>query len=364
MKIKSQHTKGTLSKRIKSKINGHRLSSPGRSTKLTAMSKTTAKKTVLSGIQPSGKPHLGNYLGAMKNHIAMQDSYNCRIFIADLHALTTVRDAKKMHDSIMEVAIDYLALGLDPDKAVFFRQSDVPEHSELAWIFSCITPFGLLERAHAYKDAVAKGVKESSAGLFIYPVLMAADILLYQPDLVPVGKDQKQHIEIARDIAVKFNGTFKETFKIPEPYIPDETAYIIGTDGEHKMSKSYGNVIEFFADEKDLKKQVMGIKTDSTPVEAPKDPDTSAIFKLYSHFASEKEIKDLRQKYVDGGFGYGDAKKALLEKILDYFGPFRKKRFELQENMSYVDDVLKEGAKKARKLAMETMEKVRKNIGL
>lgn len=326
--------------------------------------KSTNKKVVLSGIQPSGKPHLGNYLGAIKNHIAMQDTYDCRIFIADLHALTTVRDATKLQEMSREVAIDYLALGLNPDKAVFFRQSDVPEHSELAWIFSCITPFGLLERAHAYKDAVAKGMKEQTAGLFTYPILMAADILLYQPDLVPVGKDQKQHIEIARDIAVKFNNTFKETFKLPEPYIPEETAYIVGTDGEHKMSKSYGNVIEFFADEKDLKKQVMGIKTDSTPVEDPKDPDTSAIFKLYSYFAQEDETKELRKKLEAGGFGYGDAKKVLLEKLLDYFAPFRKKRIELLENLSYVDDVLMEGAKRAQGLARETMDMVRKNIGL
>jgi tryptophanyl-tRNA synthetase len=329
-----------------------------------ATAKSSGKKIVLSGIQPSGKPHLGNYLGAIKNHIAMQDTYDCRIFIADLHALTTVRDASKLHQMSREVAIDYLALGLDPDKAVFFRQSDVPEHSELAWIFSCITPFGLLERAHAYKDAVAKGMKEPTAGLFTYPILMAADILLYQPDLVPVGKDQKQHIEIARDIAIKFNSTFKETFKLPEPYIPEETAYIVGTDGEHKMSKSYGNVIEFFADEKDLKKQVMGIKTDSTPVEDPKDPDTSAIFKLYSYFAQEEEINELRTKFEAGGFGYGDAKKVLLEKLLDYFAPFRKKRIELLENLSYVDDVLMEGAKRAQGLARGTMDKVRKNIGL
>jgi len=321
-------------------------------------------KRILSGVQPSGNPHLGNYLGAIRNHIEMQSGYESFIFIADLHALTTVRDPKKLHQLSIEVAIDYLALGLDPDKAVFFRQSDLPEHSELAWILSCVTPFGLLERAHAYKDAIAKNMKEATTGLFTYPVLMAADILMYRPDLVPVGKDQKQHVEIARDIAQKFNLAFGETFKLPEPYIPAETAYIIGTDGEHKMSKTYGNVIEFFADEPVLKKQVMGMKTDSTPVEAPKDPDKSAIYKLFSFLASPGEAKELADNYRQGGFGYGDAKKMLLQKILDYFAPYRKKRIELAKDLSYVDDVLKSGAKKARAQARKTMDIVRAKTGL
>jgi len=321
------------------------------------------KKRILSGVQPSGNPHLGNYLGAMKNHIAMQNEYDSFIFIADLHALTTVRDPKKLHELSIELAMDYLALGLDPKKTVFFRQSDVADHSELGWILSCITPMGLLERAHAYKDAVAKGVKDSTAGLFIYPVLMAADILMYQPDLVPVGKDQKQHIEIARDIAIKFNETFGQTFKLPEPYIPEEAATIIGTDGEHKMSKSYGNVIEFFADEATLKKQIMGIKTDSTPVEEPKSTD-SAIYKLYSHFASKKEQEELAHKFKKGGMGYGDAKKILLEKLLDYFGDARKKRIELQKDLSYVNSILKTGAERAQVEATKMMAKVRAKTGL
>lgn len=322
------------------------------------------KKRILSGVQPSGNPHLGNYLGAMKNHIAMQNEYDSFIFIADLHALTTVRDAKKMHDATMELAMDYLALGLDPEKTVFFRQSDIADHSELAWILSCITPMGLLERAHAYKDAVAKRTKDQTAGLFTYPVLMAADILMYRPDLVPVGKDQKQHIEIARDIAIKFNETFGETFKLPEPYIPEEIASIIGTDGEHKMSKSYGNVIEIFADDAALKKQVMGIKTDSTAVEAPKDPEKSAIYKLYSFFANAQEQKDLAAKFKKGGMGYGDAKKILLEKLLDYFGPARKKRIELQKDLSYVKSVLKKGAQRAQTEATKMMATVRAKTGL
>ncbi len=322
------------------------------------------KKRILSGVQPSGNPHLGNYLGAMKNHIAMQKEYDSFIFIADLHALTTVRDAKKLHELSLELSMDYLALGLDPEKTVFFRQSDIADHSELAWILSCITPMGLLERAHAYKDAVAKGTKDQTAGLFTYPVLMAADILMYQPDLVPVGKDQKQHIEIARDIAIKFNDAFGETFKLPEPHIPEEVASIIGTDGEHKMSKSYGNVIEIFADEATLKKQVMGIKTDSTGVEAPKDPNASAIYKLYCHFASPKEQKELAEKFKKGGMGYGDAKKILLTKLLDYFGPARKKRIELQKDLGYLKTVLKKGAERAQTEATKMMAKVRTKTGL
>jgi tryptophanyl-tRNA synthetase len=321
-------------------------------------------KTILSGIQPSGTPHLGNYLGAMKNHIEMQEKYACRIFIADLHALTTVRDAKKLRELTLEVAIDYLALGLDPKKTVFFRQSDVSEHTELAWILSCITSFGLLERAHAYKDAVAKGMKEPTVGLFTYPVLMAADILLYKPDLVPVGKDQKQHIEIARDLAIKFNHTFGEVFSLPEEYIPEEAGTIIGTDGEHKMSKSYGNTIDIFAEESVLKKQIMGIKTDSTPVEAPKDPEKCHVYKLYAYFATQTEKDDLASKYRGGGFGYGEAKKLLLTKILEYFEPYRKKRIELQKNLSYIGEVLEEGAKKARRLAGETMTQVKEKTGL
>ncbi len=321
-------------------------------------------KRILSGIQSSGTPHLGNYLGAMKNHIEMQDSFETIIFIADLHALTTVRDADKMREMTREIAIDYLALGLNPEKTIFFRQSEVPEHSELAWIFSCITPMGLLERAHAYKDAVAKGMKDSTAGLFTYPVLMAADILLYNPDLVPVGKDQKQHVEIARDIAEKFNSTFGETFKLPSPHIPDETGYVIGTDGEHKMSKSYGNVINFFAPEPELKKQVMSVKTDSTPLEEPKDPKSCAVFKLYSHFASKSELTDLANKYRTGGFGYGEAKKILFQKLLDEFGPYRQKRIELMNDLGYVERVLKEGAIKARKETQKVMADVKKLTGL
>ncbi len=327
--------------------------------------KTPIKKRILSGVQPSGIQHLGNYFGAMKNHVAMQDSgFESFIFIADLHSLTTVRDPQKLRELIISLALDYLALGLDPDKTVFFRQSDVPEHTELTWILDCVTPVSILEQAHAYKDAVAKGLKDATAGLFNYPVLMAVDILIYKPDLVPVGKDQKQHVEIARDLAGKFNRVYGDVFKLPEPYISKDVGFIIGTDGENKMSKSYGNVINFFADEKTIKKQVMGIKTDSTPLESPKDSDKDAVFKFYTYFADEEEQNSLTEKYRAGGFGYGDAKKLLLEKILDYFRPFRQKREELKNNLDYIKSVLKSGADRAGEVAAKTTQEVREAVGL
>ena len=322
------------------------------------------KKRALTGVKPSGTPHIGNYLGAMKPIIDLQKDHDTYIFIADLHSLTTVRNADELRQNTRNVALDFLALGLDPDQTTFYRQSDVHEHTELAWIFNCITPFGLMERAHAWKDAVATGKKDPTVGLFTYPVLMAADILLYQADLVPVGKDQKQHVEIARDIAEKFNGLFGDTFKLPQELTPEEVATIIGTDGEHKMSKSYNNTIQIFAEEATLKKQIMGIKTDSTPVEAPKKPDTDAVFKLYSYLATPDEISDLRDKYLSGGFGYGDAKKLLFTKYLEYFGPAREKRFELSKKLGYVEDVLKSGGEKAKKIASHTMEQVRQRTGL
>ena len=319
---------------------------------------------VYSGMQSTGKPHIGNYLGAMKQHIAMQDEHECIYFIANLHSLTTVRDGKLLRDLTYELALDYLALGLNPDKTIFFKQSDVPEHSELTWIFDCITNMGVLERAHAWKDAKQKGLKDPSVGLFNYPILMAADILLYNPDSVPVGKDQKQHIEITRDIAEKFNNLYGETFKIPDPMIKEEVQTIIGTDGEHKMSKSYNNTIEFFAPENELKKQIMGMVTDSKSVDEPKDPENSNIYKLYSHFASDSENKDFAQKFQAEGMGYGDAKKLLFEKILDYFSPYRKKREEMAKNVDYIDEVLQNGAKRAREIATKTLEDVKDKTGL
>lgn len=322
------------------------------------------KKRALTGVKPSGTPHIGNYLGAMKPIIDLQQDHETFIFIADLHSLTTVRDPQELRQNTINVALDFLALGLDPEQTTFYRQSDIHEHTELAWIFNCITPFGLMERAHAWKDALANGKKDPTVGLFTYPVLMAADILIYQADIVPVGKDQKQHVEIARDIAEKFNGTFGETFKLPQELTPEDVATIIGTDGEHKMSKSYNNTLQIFADEATIKKQIMGIKTDSTPVEAPKDPTRDAVFKIYSYLASPTEIEELKDKYLAGGFGYGEAKKLLFAKYMEYFGPAREKRFELAKKLGYLEDVLKSGGEKARKIASHTMEQVRQRTGL
>lgn len=322
---------------------------------------TSPKKRILSGVKPTGKAHIGNYLGAMRNHVNMQDDCENFIFIADLHSLTTVKNKAELQELILDLALDYLALGLDPDKAVFFRQSDISEHAELTWVLNCLTPMPMLELAHAYKDAVAKGIKEINAGLFTYPVLMAVDILIYKPDIVPVGKDQKQHVEIARDLAGKFNRIYGDVFKLPEPFIPEEVAVVIGTDGQ-KMSKSYGNTIEIFATDKALKKQIMGIVTDSTPVEAPKEPDT--IYKLYSYFSSESEKAALLERYRAGGIGYGDAKKLLVEKVIETFKPFREERERLKNDISYVKDILKKGAERARSVASATKAEVWDKTGL
>lgn len=330
------------------------------SSPLTSTSKT---KRILSGVKPTGKAHIGNYLGAMKNHVNMQGDHENFIFIADLHSLTTVKNKAELQELIIDLALDYLALGIDPNKTVFFRQSDVPEHAELTWVLSCLTPMSMLELAHAYKDAVARGSKEINAGIFTYPVLMAVDILIYKPDIVPVGKDQKQHVEIARDLAGKFNRTYGEVFKLPQPYIQEEVAVVIGTDGQ-KMSKSYGNVIEIFATDKALKKQVMGIVTDSTPVESPKDSANDTIFKLYSYFATSEEKTALADKYRAGGMGYGDAKKMLLEKVIETFKPFREERERLKNDLTYVKDILKKGAEKARIVASQTKNEVWDKTGL
>jgi tryptophanyl-tRNA synthetase len=267
---------------------------------------------ILSGVQPSGKLHLGNYFGAIRQHIALQSEGECFFFIADLHALTTIQDAKELRENSRAVALDYLALGLDPEKTVFFRQSDVPEVTELAWVLSTVTGMGLLERAHSYKDKLARGLAPS-VGLFTYPVLMAADILIYKSNLVPVGQDQIQHIEMTRDMAGYFNQAYRAVFPLPEARL-DEAPLVPGVDGK-KMSKSYGNTIEIFAEGKALSSTVMRIVTDSTPVEAPKDPEKDNVFALYSLFASEEERGALAGRYRAGGTGYGEAKKMLVEKI-------------------------------------------------
>jgi tryptophanyl-tRNA synthetase len=317
---------------------------------------------VLSGIQPSGKLHIGNYFGMMKPAIELQEKGETYLFIANYHALTTVSDADQLRRDTLDVALDFLACGLDPEKTVFFRQSDVPEVTELSWLLSTVTPMGLLERCHSYKDKTAKGIAPSHA-LFAYPVLMAADILAVQSTVVPVGRDQKQHVEVTRDIAIKFNNKFGEVFTLPESLIREEVAVVPGIDGQ-KMSKSYDNHIEIFGGKKATRKRVMRIVTDSTPLEEPKDPEACNVFKLYKLFATEAEQNELAQRYRAGNFGYGDAKKVLLEAMTAHFEPFRAKREELQNNLDYVESVLEAGARKARSAARETLGAARKAMGL
>jgi tryptophanyl-tRNA synthetase len=317
---------------------------------------------ILSGIQPSGMLHIGNYFGMMRPAIALQAEGEALYFIADYHALTSVRDPEVLRENSRRVALDFLACGLDPKRAALFRQSDVPQVTELAWILSTLAPMGLLERAHSYKDKLARGMP-AMVGLFNYPVLMAADILIYDSDIVPVGKDQKQHIEITRDLAGKMNETFGQIFKLPEPRIQPATEVVPGIDGQ-KMSKSYANNIDIFGDEKEMRKRVMSIVTDSTPVEAPKDPSSSTIFQLYSLFASKNEISEMRERFQKGGTGYGDFKKQLFEKLWEYFEPMRKRREEILADKSYIDNVLVHGAKRANEVADVVMERVRAAVGL
>ncbi|PYK03684.1 MAG: tryptophan--tRNA ligase [Verrucomicrobia bacterium] len=317
---------------------------------------------ILSGIQPSGVLHIGNYFGMMQPAIALQAQGEAFYFIADYHALTSVRDPKALRENIHRVALDFLACGLDPERAALFRQSDVPQVTELAWILSTVAPMGLLERSHSYKDKLARGMLPS-VGLFNYPVLMAADILIYDSDVVPVGKDQKQHIEITRDLAVKINETFGKVFKLPEPRIQAAAEIVPGIDGQ-KMSKSYGNNIDIFGNEKEMRTLVMSIVTDSTPVETPKDPSRSTIFQLYSLFATKNEIAEMRERFQKGGTGYGDFKKELFQKLWQYFAPMRKRREEILADKSYVDSVLIRGARRANEVANQVMQRVRSAVGL
>lgn len=317
---------------------------------------------VLSGIQPSGALHLGNYLGMMRPMISYMDRSELFVFVVNLHALTSVNDAAKLASGTIEAAADFVALGLDPDRCIFWVQSDVPEVVELTWILTCITPMGLLERCHSYKDKVARGISPNH-GLFAYPVLMAADILLYQSNLIPVGKDQKQHVEVTRDIAIKFNNTFGETFVIPEAEISDDVAVIPGVDGQ-KMSKSYDNAIEIFLDEDTLRKKVMSIKTDSTPVDQPKNPDTCNLFQVYRYFAPPERVEDVLYLYREGGASYGAIKKELVGILWDYFRDAREKRAELMRNPDHIRAILAKGAEKARSIAADTIELVRRNVGI
>ncbi len=321
-------------------------------------------KRVLTGIQSSGTLHIGNYFGAIKPVVKLQEEADESIvFIADLHSLTVTPKAEDLRARVRGVALDFLACGLDPEKTVFFRQSDVNDVCELMWILNCLTGLGLLERAHSYKDKVAHGFVPNN-GLFSYPVLMAADILLYRSTLVPVGKDQKQHLEITRDIATKFNLAYGEVFPLPEPFTNDSVAVIPGIDGQ-KMSKSYNNTIPiFFEKEKEIRKRFMSIVTDSKGLDDPKDPETCNIFALYKLFATPEQQAEMAEKYRAGGFGYGHAKQALFETYMDYFAPMRKRREEILADPGYLDDVLSKGAARAQKMADETMDLVRKAAGL
>ena len=317
---------------------------------------------VLSGIQPSGKLHIGNFFGAMRQHLKLQDDNEGFYFIADYHALTSSPTPQKLRENTIDVALDYLALGLNTKKTVFWRQSDVPQVTEFAWILSCITPMGLLQRCVSFKDKVTQGLLPNH-GLFAYPVLQAADILIFNSDLVPVGADQKQHIEITRDIAIKFNGTYGELLTLPKDHILESVAIVPGIDGR-KMSKSYDNTIGIFESEKQLKKKVMRVVTDSTPVEEPKDPDKCNVFALLKLVASKDELAEWDAKYRNGGTGYGAAKKRLLELLIEYFAPYRAKREELEKNPDYVHKVLEDGAARANAIASETLKKVKKAVGL
>jgi tryptophanyl-tRNA synthetase len=328
------------------------------------------KPIALTGIKPTGKPHIGNYLGMYRPALSLMENYLGMYFVADYHALTTMHDPETLRNLVYEVAASWLALGLDPDEAIFFRQSDIPEIPEFTWILSCFTSKGLLNRAHAYKDAVDENLElghdpdeRINAGLFYYPVLMAADILLYGSDVVPVGLDQKQHIEITRDIAEAFNRTYGEVLKVPEGLIQESVMKVPGIDGR-KMSKSYDNTIPIFTPEKKLRKQVMRIVTDSKHPEDPKDPDDDNLFALLRFFASPERLEEIRQLYLHGGAAYGILKTELAELILDHFADARKQYEELIEDKPYLDQVLLEGAGKARRIGKPYLEAARKATGI
>jgi tryptophanyl-tRNA synthetase len=319
---------------------------------------------VLSGIQPTGRFHWGNYFGAIQQYINLQgERENAFYFIANLHALTTVRDRARLMQNTLDAAMDLLALGLDPDRATLFVQSDVPEVSELSWLLMTGTPMGLLERCHAYKDKKAKGLT-ADAGLFAYPVLMAADILMYDSTIVPVGEDQVQHIEVARDLAASFNHEFGETFVLPKASLLDASARVPGTDGENKMSKSYGNTLELFEEPKALRKQIMRVVTDSRPMEQPKEPDTDHLFQLLSLFADDAQREATAAMYRRGGFGYGDVKKALADLAVEYFAPARERRHELEAHPERVREILGDGAATARKKAAEVLLRAQRACGV
>jgi tryptophanyl-tRNA synthetase len=317
---------------------------------------------ILSGIQPSGELHIGNYFGMMKSMIEYQDSSELFCFIVNYHAMTSVSQGERLSTGTLQAALDFLSLGLDPEKAIFWVQSDVPEVTELTWVLNNVTPVGLLLRSHSYKDKVAQGIAPNH-GLLSYPVLMAADILLYQAERVPVGKDQQQHLEITRDIALRFNNAYGETFVLPEAEINPDVPTIVGTDGR-KMSKSYDNTIEIFLDEKALRQKIARIVTDATPVADPKDPEKCNLFATISLFLNEGEKADLAARYRRGGLKYSDVKKELFERMLERFKEARRRRSELARDPESIRKILKKGAEKARSKALPTLENVRRKVGL
>ena len=317
---------------------------------------------ILSGIQPSGRLHVGNFFGMMQPSISLQEEGEAFYFIADYHSLTTVQDPNVLKENVSNVAIDFLACGLDPNKAIFFKQSDVPEVTELSWLLSTVTPMGFLNRCHSYKDKTERGL-EATHGLFAYPVLMASDILIYDSNVVPVGDDQKQHLEVTRDIAIKFNNLYGDVFVIPEPKIREDKARVPGLDGQ-KMSKSYGNILEIFGEEKATRKKIMSIMTDSTPVEDPKDPSNSIILDLFSLVASDQKFEEMKNDFLRGGFGYGDFKKRLFEAFWEYFEPMRARRKEICEDPQYIENILNEGAERAREAASTTLKRARRACGI
>ena len=313
-------------------------------------------------MKPSGRPHLGNYFGALKQFVDLQEKYESLVFIADFHAMTTVKDPQTLNEAILNQAIDYLAIGLDPQKATIFKQSDVPEVTELAWIFSCLLPVPYLMRAHAYKDASTKK-KDINAGVFNYPILMAADILIHDSEVVPVGKDQRQHVEYARDIANKFNDAYGETFKIPQELIIENVETVPGIDGQ-KMSKSYNNTIPLFAEPDEIKKLVMQIPTDSLGIDEPKNPDESIIYQIHSLILDEPQKEALRNRFIQGGLGYKEAKDNLINDLNYFIKPFRERRAELADNKDEVIEIIKQGGIKAREKATTKMTEIRNKVGL
>lgn len=319
------------------------------------------EQILLTGIKPTGRPHIGNYVGAMKPFLDLQKEFRTYAMVADYHALTTTHDADELRQNSFDMVLDYLAIGLDPEEVTIFRQSDIAEHTELAWVFNCITTMPYLMRAHAFKDAEAKS-KEVTVGTFDYPMLMAADILLYDTDVVPVGSDQKQHVEYARDVAEKFNRTFEEVFKLPKEYIKDEAATAPGIDGR-KMSKSYKNTISLFAEDDEIEKAVMAIVTDSKAAEEPKDPEECNIFAFHKLF-SKDQLSEIEKRYREGEMGYKESKEIVIDNLKKFIQPIREKRKELAKESGNVYRALEKGAERARPVAREKMERVKKAIGV